>query len=89
MYLAVKMARLSAGGAPLFWQGPLRYWRWASRERPALFWSCILGGAGPVMLAVVPPIRRRFGDYDAKPIPQTYPSTSRPDVPSAAMRMRI
>ncbi|KAJ4418407.1 n19m, NADH-ubiquinone oxidoreductase 9.5 kDa subunit [Gnomoniopsis sp. IMI 355080] len=62
-----------SGGAPLFWQQPLRYWRWAARERPALFWSCIIGGAGPVMLAVVPPIRHRLGDPDAKPIPMTYP----------------
>lgn len=64
-----------SGGAPLFWQQPLRYWRWAARERPALLWSCVIGAAGPVMLAVVPPIRRRLGDPDAKRIPQTYPST--------------
>ncbi|KAJ4386385.1 n19m, NADH-ubiquinone oxidoreductase 9.5 kDa subunit [Gnomoniopsis smithogilvyi] len=67
-----------SGGAPLFWQQPLRYWRWAARERPALFWSCIIGGAGPVMLAVVPPIRHRFGDPDAKPIPMTYPIPAGP-----------
>lgn len=66
-----------SGGAPHFWATPLRYFRWASRERPALFWSCIIGGAGPVMLAVVPPIRYRLGDPDAKRIPTTYPSTLR------------
>lgn len=27
-----------------------------------------------MMLAVVPPIRYRFGDFDAKPVPMTYPS---------------
>lgn len=65
-----------SGGAPLFWRQPVRYWRWASRERPALFWSCVIGGIGPVMMAVVPPIRHRLGDYDSKPIPKTYPSTA-------------
>lgn len=64
-----------SGRAPLFWQTPIRYWRWSSRERPALFWSCVIGALGPVTLAVVPPIRHAFGDYDAKPIPTTYPST--------------
>ncbi|KAG6367585.1 putative nadh-ubiquinone oxidoreductase kda subunit [Diaporthe ampelina] len=62
-----------SGRAPLFWQTPIRYWRWSSRERPALFWSCVIGALGPVTLAVVPPIRHAFGDYDAKPIPTTYP----------------
>lgn len=66
-----------SAGSPHFWATPVRYLRWASRERPALFWSCIIGGAGPVMLAVVPPIRYRLGDPDAKPVPATYPSTPR------------
>lgn len=65
-----------SGRAPLFWQTPIRYWRWSSRERPALFWSCVIGALGPVTLAVVPPIRHALGDYDAKPIPTTYPSTA-------------
>lgn len=69
-----------SGRAPLFWQTPLRYWRWSSRERPALFWSCVIGALGPVTLVAVPPIRHAFGDYDAKPIPTTYPST--PPLPS-------
>jgi hypothetical protein len=63
-----------SGRAPFFWQQPIRYWRWSSRERPALFWSCVIGALGPVTLAVVPPIRHALGDYDAKPIPTTYPS---------------
>lgn len=65
-----------SGPAPLFWQTPLRYWRWAARERPALFWSCVIGAAGPVTMIVVPPIRHRLGDPDAAPVPETYPSTS-------------
>lgn len=62
-----------SGRSPLFWQTPFRYLRWSSRERPALFWSCVIGGLGPATLAVVPPVRHALGDYDAKPIPTTYP----------------
>ncbi|KAI1825842.1 hypothetical protein F4861DRAFT_500033 [Xylaria intraflava] len=58
---------------PRFWAGPLRYWRWASRERPALFWSCVIGGAGPVILLTVPPLLKRLGYERSKPIPMTYP----------------
>jgi hypothetical protein len=60
--------------APLFWQTPLKYCRWAARERPALFWSVIIGAAGPVAMPIVPPIRHYFGDIDAPPVPVTYPS---------------
>lgn len=67
-----------SGRAPLFWQTPIRYWRWSMRERPALFWSCIIGALGPVTLVAVPPIRHALGDPDAKPIPTTYPSTAHP-----------
>ncbi|PSR76925.1 hypothetical protein BD289DRAFT_350402, partial [Coniella lustricola] len=63
---------------PLFWKGPIRYLRWSCRERPALFWSCFIGGAGPAMVAIVPPIRHRLGDPDALPIPQTYPIPTTP-----------
>lgn len=59
--------------APLFWSTPLKYCRWAARERPALFWSVIIGAAGPVALPIVPPLRRYFGDVDPAPIPVTYP----------------
>ncbi|AEO54774.1 hypothetical protein MYCTH_2313956 [Thermothelomyces thermophilus ATCC 42464] len=66
------------GAAPRFWAGPLRYWRWAARERPAFFWSVVIGALGPVTLAVVPPIRRALGDEDAAPIPLTYPVPTGP-----------
>ncbi|KAF5021958.1 hypothetical protein F66182_5998 [Fusarium sp. NRRL 66182] len=62
--------------APLFWQTPLKYCRWAARERPALFWSVIIGAAGPVAMPIVPPIRHYFGDIDAPPVPVTYPGLS-------------
>lgn len=60
--------------APLFWSTPLKYCRWAARERPALFWSVIIGAAGPIAMPIVPPIRHYFGDIDAPPVPVTYPS---------------
>ncbi|TLS22122.1 uncharacterized protein PpBr36_09223 [Pyricularia pennisetigena] len=59
--------------SPRFWAGPLRYCRWAARERPAYFWSVVIGSMGPVTLLVVPPIRYRLGDVDAPEIPMTYP----------------
>ncbi|KAG7291746.1 hypothetical protein NEMBOFW57_001766 [Staphylotrichum longicolle] len=67
-----------SGATPRFWAGPLRYWRWAARERPGMFWAVVIGALGPVSLVVVPPIRRRIGDPDAAPIPMTYPIPSGP-----------
>lgn len=61
--------------APLFWSHPLKYCRWASYERPALFWSVMIGAAGPVMIPIIRPIRAYFGDVDAPAIPVTYPGT--------------
>ena len=63
------------GATPRFWQGPLRYFRWAARERPGYFWACIIGSLGPATLLTVPPLRHRLGDPDAAPIPMTYPGT--------------
>ncbi|KAK1768676.1 NADH-ubiquinone oxidoreductase 9.5 kDa subunit [Phialemonium atrogriseum] len=63
---------------PRFWAGPIRYCRWAAREKPAYFWSIVIGAAGPLSLATVPPIRRAIGDHDAAPIPMTYPIPSGP-----------
>ncbi|KAI0906359.1 hypothetical protein F4823DRAFT_565866 [Ustulina deusta] len=63
---------------PRFWAGPLRYWRWAARERPAYFWSCIIGGSGPVILLTVPPTLKKLGYERAKPIPMTYPVPTGP-----------
>ncbi|KAK3935611.1 hypothetical protein QBC46DRAFT_397129 [Diplogelasinospora grovesii] len=63
---------------PRFWAGPIRYCRWAARERPAYFWSVVIGAMGPVMLVTVPPIRKALGDDDAPQIPMTYPVPSGP-----------
>ncbi|KAK1712843.1 NADH-ubiquinone oxidoreductase 9.5 kDa subunit [Colletotrichum lupini] len=63
---------MSSAASPRFWAGPIRYCRWASREKPAYFWSVVLGALGPIQLAVVPPVRNFIGDYNAPPIPVTY-----------------
>lgn len=59
---------------PQFWSTPLRYMRWASHERPAIFYSIIIGAMGPVFLVTLPKIRYALGDVDPEPIPFTYPS---------------
>ncbi|KAF2237936.1 hypothetical protein EV356DRAFT_529840 [Viridothelium virens] len=59
--------------APYFFRTPIRYMRWAAHEKPAIYYSCIVGALGPVVLAVVPPLRHRFGDLDRPQIPLTYP----------------
>jgi hypothetical protein len=59
--------------APLFWQTPIRYLRYASHEYPALFYSVVLGAAGPAILLVTPPLRRSLGYDDTPEIPHTYP----------------
>ena len=47
--------------------------RWASHEKPALFFSVCLGASGPPLVFIVPPIRRYLGDVDPEKIPMTYP----------------
>lgn len=61
---------------PRFWSTPFRYLRWASHEKPAIFYSIAVGCLGPVLLVVVPPVRRRLGDGPRDRIPLTYPSES-------------
>lgn len=60
---------------PRFFQQPFRFLRWASHERPSLFYACIMGGMGPILLIVDPPIKRYFGIERRPAIPLTYPST--------------
>jgi hypothetical protein len=61
--------------SPRFFSTPVRYLRWTARERPAIFWSMAIGTLGPVMMAVVPPIRTALGDGPRPLIPLTYPGT--------------
>lgn len=56
-----------------FWNQPVRYLRWAAHEKPAIFWSIVVGSMGPPLLYVLPSIRRRFGDEDPPAVPHTYP----------------
>ncbi|KAI0172639.1 hypothetical protein GGR52DRAFT_545529 [Hypoxylon sp. FL1284] len=64
--------------SPHFWAGPLRYMRWAAREKPAYFYSCIIGAAGPLTLFTVPPALKASGYERAPPIPMTYPVPTGP-----------
>ncbi|PFH62826.1 hypothetical protein XA68_11607 [Ophiocordyceps unilateralis] len=64
---------LAMSSAPYFWSAPIGYCRWALRERPAIFWSIVIGAAGPIAMPIVPPLRRYFGDVDAPQVPVTYP----------------
>ena len=64
---------MAAAVPKTFWGSPIRYLRWASHEKPAIFYSCILGALGPVALVVIPPMRRMVGDEDPPKIPMTYP----------------
>ncbi|MCJ1356831.1 MAG: hypothetical protein MMC33_006827 [Icmadophila ericetorum] len=59
---------------PRFFRQPLRYLHWASIEKPAIFYSIVVGSIGPVMVFTVPPIRRYFGDGPKERIPLTYPN---------------
>ncbi|KAI1748148.1 NADH-ubiquinone oxidoreductase 9.5 kDa subunit [Xylaria castorea] len=62
---------------PAFYASPIRYCLWAAREHPALFWSCIIGSAGPVTVLTVPPTLKFLGYERAKPIPMTYPGAAK------------
>ncbi|QDS69589.1 hypothetical protein FKW77_008411 [Venturia effusa] len=63
---------------PYFWAQPIKYLRWSSHEKPALFWSCIIGAIGPISMVVVPPIREYYGDKRRPRIPLTYPIPAGP-----------
>lgn len=56
-----------------FWGSPIRYLRWAAHEKPAIFFSVVLGLMGPASFVVIPPLRRLAGDEDPPRIPLTYP----------------
>jgi hypothetical protein len=64
-----------APASPFFFRQPLRYLKWASINKPAYFYSIIVGCVGPVMVVTVPPIRRYMGEEQIAKIPLTYPGT--------------
>ncbi|PSN60076.1 hypothetical protein BS50DRAFT_579578 [Corynespora cassiicola Philippines] len=64
---------MSAQPSPLFFKQPLRYLKWASINKPAYFYSIVVGLTGPALMAVVPPVRRYYGYEKAPKVPMTYP----------------
>ena len=64
---------MSAGIPKSFWSSPFRYLKWASYEKPAIFYSVIVGAMGPVFLLTIPPLRRLAGDEKPARIPLSYP----------------
>ncbi|ODQ52810.1 putative NADH-ubiquinone oxidoreductase 9.5 kDa subunit [Saitoella complicata NRRL Y-17804] len=60
-----------------FWANPVKYCHWAAVEHPAVFYSMLMGLAGPVIAYTVPPIRRKLGYPDHIPLPMGYPLPKR------------
>ncbi|KZT55573.1 hypothetical protein CALCODRAFT_484667 [Calocera cornea HHB12733] len=58
-----------------------RFIQRSAHEKPVYFWSCIIGAAGPIMLIVVPPIRRKYYVKPEDP-PFTYPIPQRARKPT-------
>ncbi|KAH9927646.1 uncharacterized protein B0H18DRAFT_907382 [Fomitopsis serialis] len=58
-----------------------RYLQRQAHEQPVIFYSCIIGLTGPIMLITVPPLRRAYGYKTPEPIPTTYPLPNRPRRP--------
>ncbi|CAG8604991.1 10166_t:CDS:2 [Paraglomus brasilianum] len=57
-----------------FVQHPIKYLRYAAREKPSYFWSLVLGIAGPVAVIAVPKIRKDyFGYVPPESWPKSYP----------------
>ncbi|PQE15762.1 hypothetical protein CJF30_00006183 [Rutstroemia sp. NJR-2017a BBW] len=52
---------------PRFFSQPVRYLRWAAVEKPAIFFSIVIGSAGPVVLLAAPPIRRAIRTVPTTP----------------------
>ncbi|ELR01791.1 hypothetical protein GMDG_00891 [Pseudogymnoascus destructans 20631-21] len=52
---------------PRFFSQPLKYLHWAAIQKPAIFYSIIVGGIGPVLVLTVPKIRHRLGDGPRPP----------------------
>ena len=62
---------------PRFWATPIRYCRWAARERPNYFWPIVIGACSPLTFVVGPPIRKLLGDENPPTVPMTYPGAYR------------
>ncbi|KAF8554415.1 N19M, NADH-ubiquinone oxidoreductase 9.5 kDa subunit [Imleria badia] len=59
-----------------------RYLQYLAHEQPVIFWSCVMGTAGPVLALTVPSIRQKyFGYVPAERVPTTFPLPKRPRRP--------
>ncbi|KAF8071949.1 hypothetical protein FPV67DRAFT_909165 [Lyophyllum atratum] len=58
-----------------------RYLQRQAHENTVLFYSCVIGAIGPVMVVTIPPIRERLGYRPAEPVPTSYPLPKRPRRP--------
>lgn len=73
------LAKLPTMSYPRLFSQPFRYIRWASHEKPAIFYSIVIGSLGPASYLVAPLLRRAFGDdYERERIPLTYPGPTIP-----------
>jgi len=62
--------------------GIFRTFQRLAHEQPVYFYATALGLLGPVMLIVVPPIRRKMGYVKPEPAPYSYPLPQRPRRPT-------
>ncbi|KDQ58192.1 hypothetical protein JAAARDRAFT_129700 [Jaapia argillacea MUCL 33604] len=62
-------------------RGTYRYLQRQAHENPTIFFSCVLGAIGPIMVLTVPPIRWKLGWRPSEPIPTSYPLPNRPRRP--------
>lgn len=58
---------------PYFWTQPFRYLRYASHTSPAIFWSLVIGAAGPAIFLSSIPLKRVLHIQDRTKVPATYP----------------
>lgn len=48
------LTKLTQIMAPVsFWGGPITYFQWAARHKPAIFWSFVVGSLGPVAVVSI------------------------------------
>ncbi|KAH8105407.1 hypothetical protein BXZ70DRAFT_524200 [Cristinia sonorae] len=58
-----------------------RYLQRQAHESPVIFYSCVLGAIGPLLVITVPPVRKSMGWKPADRVPTTYPLPTRPRRP--------
>ncbi|KAL1671231.1 putative NADH-ubiquinone oxidoreductase 9.5 kDa subunit [Schizophyllum commune] len=56
----------------------VRAMQYYAHEKPALFYALVIGGAGPLLIATVPPLRKAYGYVPPEMPPTSYPLPQRP-----------